>query len=399
MVLSRFDTMTPKLLAKIKELVEAGATVVGSPPCKSPSLSNYPACDLEVLSLAKELKGSLVIPEDEMPGDIVEHAHATPVAALYPDYDSTSAVLKKLGVSEDFTTTGPVRYGHRRTKDREIYFVSNKSDQSIQADCTFRVGKGEPELWHPVSGERRFLPQYERNQYESDQHGRDQHGRDKGLTTIPLEFMPRESFFVIFSLSGSLTSDRSIRPIAKSVNFPKTTTVATVEGSWEVSFDPRWGGPEKVTFDTLRDWTQREERGIRYYSGIATYRMNFNCAVGKMADSQVYLGLGKVHDMARVRLNGKELGVIWCAPWRVDISHDLNVGENQLEIEVANRWPNRLIGDQQAPDADVRTVLWPSGLLEGRKFKTGRHTFTTGRSHNSLLPSGLLGPVTLQLSN
>ena len=107
----------------------------------------------------------------------------------------------------------------------------------------------------------------------------------------------------------------------------------------------------------------------------------------------VYLDLGTVHDMARVKLNGKDLGVVWCAPWRVNITDAVKAKGNMLEIEVANRWPNRLLGDQRAPDSDVRTVQWESGFLEGKEYKTGRYTFTTGSGPGKLLPSGLLGPV------
>jgi hypothetical protein len=179
------------------------------------------------------------------------------------------------------------------------------------------------------------------------------------------------------------------------VNFPRATAVQTVEGSWDVAFDPNWGGPATVTFHKLHDWTKSENRGIKYYSGIATYLKEFSFPDSDIKH-RICLDLGTVHDMARVRLNGKELGVVWCAPWRVDITDAVKSGKNQLEIEVANRWPNRLLGDQQAPDKNVRTVKWESGLLGGREFKTGRYTFTTGRGPDKLLPSGLLGPVVIR---
>jgi len=281
---------------------------------------------------------------------------------LYPDYADTAAVLEQMGVGEDFSATGPIRYAHRRTEAREIYFVSNKSDQPVQADCTFRVAAGQPELWNPVGGQRRPLPQYQ---------------NENGRTTIPMEFEPHESFFVIFSRGGSATSDE---PTAGSVNFSQVTTVATLQGSWEVSFDPKWGGPEKVVFEELEDWTKRSEEGIKYYSGIATYRKSFDRPAPLAPNSKIYLDLGTVHEMARVRLNGKDLGVVWCAPWRVDITHALQAGANHLEIEVANLWPNRLIGDALKPE-------------EERLTRTTSNPYNAG---SALLPSGLLGPVTVQ---
>jgi hypothetical protein len=181
---------------------------------------------------------------------------------------------------------------------------------------------------------------------------------------------------------------------ASKVNFPKTKPVATIEGAWEVAFDPKWGGPEKITFDKLDDWTKHTERGIKYYSGIATYRKNFD--LPHKSGKRIFLDLGTVHDIARVKLNDKDLGVVWCAPWRVDITDTVKTTGNALEIEIANRWPNRLLGDQQPPDKDARTVKWESGFLEGKEFKTGRYTFATTSGPGKLLPSGLIGPVKLE---
>jgi hypothetical protein len=213
-------------------------------------------------------------------------------------------------------------------------------------------------------------------------------------TSVPVSFEPHQSFFVIFA------RNRASRPapVTGTVNFPEAKPAAGIEGPWDLSFDPQWGGPEKIRFDALQDWTKHAVRGIKYYSGIATYRKTFDCSQGSEIKDQgsgqrMYLDLGTVHDMARIRLNGRDLGVLWCAPWRVDVTEHIKVEGNVLEIEIANRWPNRLLGDQQAPDKAVRTVKWESGFLEAREFKTGRYTFATRRGPGKLLPSGLLGPV------
>ena len=244
--------------------------------------------------------------------------------------------------------------------------------KQVETSCTFRVQQGLPQLWDPVTAEIRSLPQFI---------------HENRTTSVPVTFEPHQSFFVIFRRNGAS------RPaaFASLVNFPKAKPVSTIEGAWQVSFDPKWGGPAEVTFDGLQDWTEREERGIKYYSGIATYKKSFN--LPRQSGKRIYLNLGTVHDMARVRLNGKDLGVVWCAPWHVEVTGALKAGKNQLEIEVANRWPNRLLGDQQPPDKDARTVQWGSGLLGGKEFKAGRYTFATTGGPNQLLPSGLIGPV------
>ncbi len=303
---------------------------------------------------------------------------STTYPALYPDYESTAALLAEMQVPEVFQSDGPIRHGHRRTDVADVYFVANTTNAMVETSCTFRVSEGAPQLWDPVTAEIRSLPRFAR------------HGK---TTSVPMTFEPHQSFFVIFPRNGPSPPPAA----AGAVNFAAARPLQTLEGPWEVSFDPRWGGPEKVAFDRLQDWTEREERGIEYYSGIATYRKTFGSSRG--AGPRIYLDLGVVHDIARVRLNGEDLGVVWCAPWRVEITDAVKSGTNELEIEVANRWPNRLLGDSQPPDKDARAVQWDTGLLDGREFKTGRYTFTTGEGPGQLLPSGLLGPVTLQSSS
>lgn len=364
LVLPHYQTMTPQLLTKIESLVKAGASIVGSPSLKSPSLSNYPDCDEELRLLALKLWGSLETPDNTTRrkyGKGTIYWGGPHPEELFPEYTRTASVLMEMGVDEDFTATGPVRYGHRRTDLREIYFLSNKSDRQIQVECTFRVSNGPAELWNPLTAEMYPLLNY---------------NQENGLTTIPIEFAPYQSFFVIFPRKGS----SKVLANTSGENFPKSSPVKTLEGSWEVSFDPRWGGPEKVIFPSLQDWTFHKEEGIRYYSGIATYRKTFD--LPEIYGKRINLNLGRVHEMAEITLNGKNLGVVWCAPWKIDISGALKAKGNQLEIRVANLWPNRLIGDAARP-MDVR-YTWTA---EGHPYN----------EESSLLPSGLLGPVQIEL--
>lgn len=307
-------------------------------------------------------------------------SRATPPAAdLYPTYAATAALLEQMTIPQDFQVDGPVRHVHRETADRDIYFIANTTNTKVHATCTFRVEHGAPQLWDPVTAEIRALPQF----------------TCQGKTTsVPVAFEPHQSFFVIFPREGPATGAAA----ATGANFATPTPVATLEGSWDVAFDPKWGGPAKVAFKTLQDWTTREERGVKYYSGIAVYRKTFDLPKAAFTgspepDRKIYLDLGTVHDLAQVRLNGNDLGVVWCAPWRVEITGAVKDQGNLLELAVANRWANRMLGDQQPPDKDVRTVKWRTGLLGGQEFKAGRYTFATAGGHGALLPSGLLGPV------
>jgi hypothetical protein len=383
LVLPNFETMTPELLKKIISLVEHGAKIIGSPPLKSPSLVNYPNCDDEVKQLATKLWGSLQAPDQKSEFKYGEGSiywggelQSPYTNELYPSYKNTIKILSDLKVQDDFSSdNNSIRFGHRKTPEMDLYFIANRTSDFQKTACTFRA-VGEPELWIGTTGEIRKVTNYT---------------VQNGMTTIPMEFFPYESFFITFSVNDEeVVAD----PVTK--NFPVFTKVKTIDGPWDVSFNSKFGGPEHVKFDELQDWTNHEMRGIKYYSGIATYRKSFE--IGDMEVGQYYIDLGVVKDIARVKLNGIDLGVIWCAPWRIDASDALKKGTNELEIQVANRWINRLLGDRQEPDANVRTVKFKNGLMGGKEFRTGRYTFTTKQAMGSFnftepLPSGLLGPI------
>jgi hypothetical protein len=392
MVLPNFKTMTPELLGKIASLVEKGAKIVGNPPIKSPGLVDYPNCDERVKTLAEKLWGSPQTPENVSEikygkGSIYWGGNLSNINAdsLYPEYENTVKILSQLNIHEDFSSTNnTIRFGHRKTEDKDIYFVANRTDLFQATECIFRA-VGEPELWIGTTGETRKIKDY---------------SFSNGITTIPLEFFPYESFFVVFNTGkkGKSSSKQG------KGNFPVFTELMTVEGAWKVYFDPKWGGPEEIKFEKLQDWTEHEMRGIKYYSGIAIYKKSFNIKNIDNKNSKYYIDLVVVNDIAGVKLNGKDIGVVWCAPWRIEISGVLKEGVNDLEIEVANRWINRLLGDRLEPDANLRTVKFENGLLGGKEFTTGRYTFTLDAAMRSFkftepLPSGLIGPVTIEKTN
>ena len=385
MVLPNFETMTPELLEEITLMVEKGAKIIGAPPQKSPGLSDYPNCDSVVKKLAENLWGSLQTPhkisERKYGNGMIywggELSEGYSDSTLYASYESTMNLLARLNIREDFKSgNNTIRFGHRRTADNDIYFIANRTDETQKTACAFRAS-GDPELWSGIDGSSRKLQQY---------------STVDGITTIDLEFVPYESYFVVFNRNKAVKNKSENGP----ANFPEFNTVKTIEGPWDVAFDPKWGGAEKIQFDELQDWTKHEMRGITYYSGIATYKKTFS--LDELDDKNYYIELGVVHDIARVKMNGKDLGVIWCAPWRKDITSALKEGINEIEIEVANRWVNRLLGDRQEPDANVRTVKFENGFMEGKEYSTGRYTFTPkiamlGFKFTEPLPSGLMGPV------
>jgi hypothetical protein len=191
----------------------------------------------------------------------------------------------------------------------------------------------------------------------------------------------------------------------------KKPLVQNLLGSWEVQFPAGWGAPEKAVFPELIAWNEHNDSGIRYFSGTATYVKNFNLASDMVENNRrLYLDLGKVEIMAQVKVNGKDLGVLWREPFRLDITDVVKAGSNVLEVEVVNNWANRLIGDEQYPDDASRDGNWKRNESPGFAdwFKTGdskqrpekrRLTFVAWKhfqKDDELIDSGLIGPVAIE---
>jgi len=280
-----------------------------------------------------------------------------PRVEAYAGAKDVSAVLARLGLPPDFESDRPLRYIHRRAGDTDIYFVASSHQVPVTARCTLRVAGKLPEIWDPVTGRRWGATAFEQKD---------------GRTSVPLEFPRSGSLFVVFREPTRLAK-------AEGRNFPRHHLLSTIAGPWTVEFDPKWGGPaEPVVFDRLTDWTKRPEEGVKYYSGTAVYRTSLDVDEDAWPPKgRRLLDLGSVEVMARVRLNDKDLGVVWTPLLRVDITDTLRPGRNTLEVEVVSCWPNRLIGDEHLPEQ--KRYTWS--------------TWNPYKKDSPLLPSGLLGPV------
>ena len=226
----------------------------------------------------------------------------------------------------------------------------------------------QPEIWDPVTGKIRQATTFR----QAD-----------GATTLPLELDRFGSYFIIFR--KPVAANSAGKP---GRNFPIFKQWAELDNSWQVSFDPNWGGPADAYFPKLENWINRPEDGIKYYSGKATYQKKFDLGQKTTPGiktgpngKRLFLDLGNVKNVAEVRLNGKYLGILWCAPWRVEITGACKEKDNLLEIDVINLWANRVVGDLNLPKEKRFTKTHDS-------FRFDMLTSTT-----PLLDSGLLGPV------
>jgi len=335
--------MSLPVLQAIDKLVREGAAVAGPKPTDDPSMADDRA---EFRKLNEELFGD---------GTGV---HSAGKGTVYAG-DDAAAALKTMNVAPDFNYTGSenrIEFLHRKLVNGDVYFVDNRSDDGANVQATFRVSGKAPELWYAETGKTEPVS----------------FTIADGRTTVPLKLEPWGTVFVVFRRATSETSHT-----APAVS---ETQVATVPGPWTVSFPPDWGAPPSVTLDALASWSNNSDAGVKYFSGTGTYTKTIDApAIWFGKGAHVWIDLGGVKNLAEVSVNGKSLGIVWHAPYRVDATTALKPGSNQLTIKVTNAWVNRLIGDQQ-PDA------------------TTKYTFADVkpyRANSPLLPSGLLGPVTI----
>ena len=256
-----------------------------------------------------------------------------------------------MGVAPDFESDRGLRFAHAAMV-ADLYFVSNPEPSTVAATCRFRVTGKRPELWDPVTGEIRMA---------SFPSGKRMAGRFS-----PWSLPPAVRF-----LSSSASATDRLAPRGR--NSPDLDR-RELTGPWTVHFDP--DGADRVgVFQTLADWTSRPEPGIKYYSGSAVYTPNYDLhASGR--PRRLFLDLGRVKSFAQVKVNGKDLGILWTPPFRVEITGACTPA-NALEVLVVNRWPNRMIGDQ---------------LLPPEKRYTSS-TWSPFKKDSPLVESGLLGPV------
>jgi hypothetical protein len=343
--------MSLPVLRAIYKLVKSGANISGEKPIGSPSLADDPA---EYKQLSDELFGD---------GTGV---HSVGKGKVYAGF-SVSEALRTIGVPVDFDSGQPVSesdeplqqqrvyFLHRRLADGDVYFLDNRSDQAATIEANFRVTGKTPELWYAETGKSRPAP----------------YKIADARTTVPLSLEPWGTVFVVFRKPA-----RSPRRAPSNI---VETQVATIDGPWSLSFQPGRGAPASVTMNTLSDWSKSTDPGIRYFSGIGTYTKMFDVpASWNRSKSQFSIDLGDVENLATVTINGKAMGQVWHAPFRVEVTDAIHPGQNEITISVVNLWVNRLIGDEQTGATKYTFAGW--------------HQY---KANSPLLPSGLLGPVSV----
>ncbi len=397
-VLPDTNRILPEVLAKLKTLVDAGATIVGPRPTSSYSLQNYPACDQEIKKLADQIWSG-------------KNIYRTVDEALSA-FNITPDVIIESADSAQY-----IKAIHRTGTQGEVYFIANLFSNPQQVSLSFKQSGLQPEIWNAEEGSIGNAPVW------NDENGR---------TYLTLKLEDHQSKFVVFrnkpdgaahpiSVSGkvetegmNITADKAISvTIVYSDGGKKTINIAAplnqpLAGPWEVDFQPKLDDPFKAVFSSLTDFSKHTDPRIRYFAGTATYTSAFT--LDSMHRGRQYiLDLGTLNDIVSVRLNSKSLGVDWYPPYQMDISSALQPGKNEIEISVTTNWANRLIGDEKEP-ADFE---WGADREKfGRAMKAfpdwfinkqprpskGRKAFVLWyyyRPDSELKPAGMVGPVNI----
>jgi len=400
-------------LSHLRKLVQSGAPILGEPPLAPAGLRDVQARE-EFDRLVAELWS----------GVDGKSAKSKRVAAgtVYRGLEPTS-VLRQRGIAPDVSwepAHADFQFLHRTTDDADIYFVFSNSEESIRANMRFRQRDRRPEIWDAATGVHADAPVF-----TTDEDG----------ISVPLQFEPWGSVFVVFRkplpkrwISAAAPVNLELRngtvlaaapSVEVSFSDGETRTVSLaarptdliLREPWEVSFVDGRGAPPSAVFKELASWPEHSDAGIKYYSGTAVYRTTFAASVAPEGRT-VILDLGDVADIAKAFVNSRFAGILWKPPFRVDVTELLRNGSNTLEIHIANRWINRLIGDEAIPVdysyqprgrskfTDGRLITLPEWLYDpSKRAARKRYSFSSWKHYEAdspLVPSGLLGPVKIE---
>ena len=338
------DWMSLEVAEKLLELAKSGARIlISEKPKYQPGLQQVDA--VKYAKVVDELWNG------NFSGNIIR--------GIYHD-----ETFDKIGIARDLMVKDNskdyaknIAYTHRQDGLNDIYFISNQEEKERVLEFSFRRESNVIELYDPVANRKWHAKDF---RFENNR------------TVVPVKLAPNASLFVIFKKA---TKGPAIK---KTQNWTDFENLQTIAGPWKVSFDSSLGGPEKaVVFNNLTDWSSHADTLIKYYSGTASYTKTFISKVS--GNKPVWLDLGKVANLAEVKVNGQSCGIVWTPPNRVDISKALKKGTNSLTIEVTNTWANRLMGDQRLPENKRITKTTAPYRLEGKPLQE----------------AGLLGPIVL----
>jgi hypothetical protein len=358
-------SLEPETAEAIARLGEAGGRVVfvDRSPDRAPGLKDAAEADRRVKEAVARLllsrAGRAVVvagPSQGLlpPGDYTRGA--LPDGARRELLRWVVATLPRLGVEPEVQVAAPhedVGLVHHRSGSREIFFIANASRaEARDVEARFPTGDRSPWRWDPETGTREPV-------------------RLSGRPdTLAIHLEPLESLLLVFDpppdepvipgntgWTGAPRGARSSRPGRPGRDW------LPVVAPWDVEFRPAGGTPFHRLFPQLFDLSLAAgDDEVAGFGGTALYRAEFEWA----DETRTLLGLGTVHGVSSVRLNGKDLGVRWWGRHLYDATGALAKGRNVLEVEVTTTLGNRMRALKDNPVA--RSWSWwfppiPMGLV------------------------------------
>lgn len=295
----------------------------------------------------------------------------------YCQQEIVSALRREIDPDVDIEKSQKVGYVHRRDGNDHIYFIANISPEPVRTRIAFKDRTGGCFVL-PTEGEEKLAPVDFKTSVSPL-------GRPRAEVVLDLEAY--QSVFVIFP-DGMDISETELAPERSSPVF-----VYQLKG-WEF-FVP--GREEKAFFQTPETWETIS--GLEYYSGEGVYRTFFKYE--KRYD-RVCIRLQRLYCAATVYINGQDAGDIWKAPYVLDITKYLRLGENTIELKVVNTLFNQVInpeGGLKKQELPVVIDEWPYfGNIMNNIYKD-KQPIGIGCDDSELvpMPSGILGDVVLEM--
>ena len=416
LVLPNSNSILPEVLKKIKELIDAGAIVVGDKPKSAYGLKNYPKSDDEVNRLANILWSNNTQTPNGKGKMFTSLTEGLKTINIQPD-----VIIQQADSAHLISSL------HRKGINADVYFIANLHNKPQEITASLRIDGMQPEIWQAEDGSIVDAPVWKAS---------------NGRTNVQLKLNDFQSAFIVFRRpvapkihAVSIVSENSnarVEALVKEnqkafVTSAQSTKINVeysngdkrvinmnspiekiIEGTWNITFKPKLDQPFNMIFQELKDFSLSDETRIQYFAGSAEYKNSFRMS-GVNTNNQYLLDLGTMNDIASIKINGIDLGVTWYPPYIIDVSKAIKNGTNQIKITVTNNWANRLIGDEKEP-ADFE---WGADRDElGRAMKSfpdwfvknkprpsvGRKSFVLWyyyRANSQLKPAGLVGPVKL----
>lgn len=409
---------TTEVLKKIEELVKSGVILVGPKPTDALGLKNYQTHKKEVLDLSHSLWGNCN-------GLDITSNHYGKGRVYWGE--SLEDILSKEKIYPDLICSGvdSIEFIHKKSGSTDFYFISNQKAVSMEVSLSFRINNKVPEIWNPLTKVKQSSMAYENKD---------------GRTNLTLSLEPFESLFVVFNRDArkdahlaSLTFNSKPVKTAANANWNNTCIFNhnnevflqaiqpgnynielsdgkkkniiikdqlndfSLKGSWKISFEEKKGLEKDfiIQTDTLFSLTKHSNPNVKHFSGTSVYELSFDFP-GRSSESGIKydLDLGEVANIARVYLNGKDMGYVWTKPYRIEIADALINGQNKLIVEVTNTWNNRIVRDMELP-YEQRISYFPH-YEEYRKAGDLNHYLIRSVNKN-LRETGLIGPCSIKL--